>query len=292
MPDTNRSTGDSMNQTIRRAVLLAAAFAVPAAAQSSPEFLAVSAGARFQAASFAAASGAFRPTLSAGAPKLDAVSASTFAGELSDSAEVLKADSFRLASPSPAATLDLAALLNRHLKTSLHFRLSGRNVWFSGAFDAQQNPFVSVLVDGGVPRYFNVKALLNTEQHLSVGGANYTLSLSPNIFHKMKSTINLSNDANSRETARFSVQDMLDAVSAAGQPVAISDQAYKFYYADGVSGGGRMFVFICGGAGDFHVYLIPETAVPADRIGVFAMFNGKRVGLARSSDGLQVYANP
>ena len=281
-----------MSQTIRRAVLLAAAFAVPAVAQNSPEALSVSAGARFSAISLSAVSGSFRPTLSAGAPQLDAAAASTFADGLLNSAEVLKALSFRAASPKSAATLDLAALLNRHLKTTLRYSLSGRTVWFSGAFDAQQNPFVSVLVDGASPLYFNVKALLNNEQHLSIGGAKYTLSLSPNIFHKMKSTINLKNDSNSREAARFSVQDMLDAVSAAGQPVALTDQAYKFYYADGVSGGGRMFVFICGGCSDFHVYLVPESSVPADRIGVFTMFNGKRVGLAHTQAGLQVYENP
>jgi hypothetical protein len=281
-----------MNQTIRRAVILAAALAAPAAAQSSPEALAVSAGERFQVVSLAAVTGGFRPTLSAGAPRLDAASEATFVDGLRNSAEVLRALSFRAASPRSVATLDLAALLNRHLKTTLRYSLSGRTVWFSGAFDAQQNPFVSVLVDGSAPLYFNVKALVNTDQHLSIGGAKYTLSLSPNIFHKMKSTINLKNDSNSREAAHFSVQDMLDAVSAAGQPVALSDQAYKFYYADGVSGGGRMFVFICGGGSDFHVYLVPEGSVPTDRMGVFSMYNGKRVGLARTPAGLQVYENP
>ncbi len=281
-----------MNQTIGRAAFLAAALAMPAAAQTGLESLSVSGGARFQAAAFAVAPGAFRPTLPAGAPRLDGFSSAAFADELLNSSEILKALSFRPASPTAVATLDLAALLNRHLKTNLRYTLSGRTVWFSGAFDAQQNPFVSILVDGSAPRYFNVKALLDADQSLIVGGANYTLSLSPNIFHKMKSTINLKNDANSRETARFSVQDMLDAVSAAGQALALSDQSYKFYYADGVSGGGRMFVFIYGDSRNFHVYLVPENQVPTGRLGVFSMFNGKRVGLALNAGTLQVYENP
>jgi hypothetical protein len=281
-----------MNHSMRRAVILAAALAVPAAAQNSPEFAALSGGARFESAVLYSRSGDFRPTLSAGAPKLDAADAATFGSEFFNSSEMLEATSFRSASPRSVATLDLPALLNKHLKTTLRYSLSGRTVWFSGAFDAQQNPFVSILVDGSAPLYFNVKNLLNTDQHLTVGGVKYTLSLSPNIFHKMKSAINLKNDSNSREAARFSVQDMLDAVSAAGASVGLSDQAYKFYFADSVSGGGRMFVFICGGGSDFHVYLIPESSVPSDRMGVYTMFNGKRVGLARTAAGLQVYENP
>ena len=147
-------------------------------------------------------------------------------------------------------------------------------------------------MDGAAPLYFNVKALVNTDQHLSIGGARYTLSLSPNIFHKMKSTINLKNDANSREASRITVQDMLDAVSAAGLPVGLAGSAYKFYYADGVGGGQRMFVFIFGGSKDFHVFLIPENQVPADRMGVFTLFNGQKVGLAHCGASLQIYENP
>ena len=283
-----------MNQTICRAVLLAAALAVPALAQNGSESAAAAAGARFETAALAAAPGVFRPTLPAGAPKLDAESASGFIDELIDSIRVLKAESFRISSPAPVATLDLTALLNRHLKTKLRFPLSGRTVWFSGAFDAQQNPFVSVLAGGAAPRYFNVKALLHADQRLSIGGASYTLSLSANIFHRMQSTIILKNDENPGEAARFSVQDMLDAVSAAGRTVELSDQSYKFYYSDGVNGGGRMFVFVYGYGDekDFHVFMVPESAVPSGRVGVFALFDGTRVGLERGSKGLQVYENP
>jgi hypothetical protein len=281
-----------MNQTIRRALLLTAALALPAAAQSGSEALAVSAAARFQAASLEAASSGFRPTLSAGMPRLDEGAATDFVGELRDSASVLAPGSFLPAGSAQTADLELAVLFNRHLKTSLRYQLSGRTVWFSGAFDAAQTAYVSVLVDGSAPLYFNVKALLNTDQHLSVGGARYTLSLSPNIFHKMKSTINLKNDANSREAARFSVQDMLDAVSASGLPVALQGQTYKFYYSDGVGSAQRMFVFIHGDSKDFHVFLIPESQVPADRMGVFTLFDGKRVGLSHRGTSLQVYENP
>jgi hypothetical protein len=292
MPDTERRSGDAMNQTMRHAVLLAAALAVPAAAQNTAESFAVSAGARFQAASLEALSSGFRPTNSAGMPKLDERGAADFTGELRDSASVVAPASFSSVVAAQSADLELASLFNRHLKTSLRYQLSGRTVWFSGAFDAAQTAYVSVLVDGDAPVYFNVKALLNTDQHLNVGGAHYTLSLSPNIFHKMKSTISLKNDANSREAARFTVQDMLDAVSAAGVAVGVSGQSYKFYYADGVGGGQRMFVFIYGDSKDFHVFLIPENQVPADRMGVFTLFGGKRVGLAHRGTSLQVFENP
>lgn len=282
-----------MKQTIRPAVLaMFAVLAVSAAAQTGPEALSVAAGARFQAVSLEAGAMSFRPTLSAGMPRLAQGAEEEFLGELHGAASILTPGAFRPRDAAQASELDLAALYDRHLKTSLRFQLSGKTVWFSGAFDAGQNPFVSVLVDGSAPLYFNVKALLHTDQHLNVGGARYTLSLSPNIFHKMKSTINLKNDANSREAARFSVQDMLDAVSASGAAVSLSGRAYKFYYADGVGAAQRMFVFITGGGSDFHVFLIPETQVPADRMGVFSLFGGKRVGLSRAGATLRIYDNP
>ena len=286
-----------MNQMIRRAVLLAAALAMPAAAQNTAEGLAASASARFEAFTFQAASSGFRPTVSADKPQLDKRAAADFLGELRDSESLLAPASYRTAGETPQIELELASLLNRHLKTSMRYQLSGRSVWFSGAFDASQTAYVSVLVDGAAPRYFNVKALLDNEQHLSFGGANYTLSLSPNIFHKMKSVINLTNDANSDEGAHFSVLDTLDAVLASGLAVNLSGQAYKFYYVDGADGfagfgGGRMFVFIHGGSRDFHVFLIPENQVPADRIGVFALQGGRRIGLARRGAGLQLFENP
>lgn len=285
-----------MNQTIRRAVLLAAALAAPAAAQPSAEALSVSAGAGFNAAVFGLAPGQFRP-LGSARPQLDPAGAAEWENGLSGATTLPKPISYQTFAPTAAADLDLAALLNRHLKTNLRYQLSGRTVWFSGAFDRSQKPYVSVLVDGFAPLYFDVKALLNQEQHLAVGGASYTLSLSPNIFHKMKSKINLENDRNSREAAHFSVQDMLDNVAAAGQRVALSDQSYQFYYADGLNGGvadpnARMFVFIYGSSSDFHVYLIPQNLVPSDRVGVFKMFNDKRVGLTSAGGRLRVIENP
>ncbi|HXT00993.1 MAG TPA: hypothetical protein VN915_09985 [Elusimicrobiota bacterium] len=287
-----------MNQTIRRAVLRTAALASLAmispfaAAQAGPEALSVAAEARFQTAALEAGSVSFRPTLSAGMPRLAQGADEEFLGELQGAASLLTPGAFHVLGAAQAGEMDLAALYDRHLKTSLRYQLSGKTVWFSGAFDASQNPFVSVLVDGSAPLYFNVKALLHADQHLVVNGARYTLSLSPNIFHKMKSTINLKNDANSREAARFSVQGMLDAVSASGAPVTLSGEAYRFYYADGVGASSRMFVFICGSTSDFHVYLIPETKVPAEKMGVFSLFGGKRVGLSRAGQALRIYENP
>lgn len=275
-----------MITTIRRAVLLAAALAAPAAAQSAAE-------AGFNAAAFGARAAAFRPTLSAEMPALTPADVEEFKAGLKDSTTLVQAASFRAAGASLVAAVDLAPILNQHLKTSLRFTLGGRTVWFSGAFDRQQNPFVSVLIDGYRPMYFNVKALLDQDQRIAIGSSNYTLSLSANIFHKMKSKINLVNDDNSRDAARFSVQDMLDAVDAAGRPVALSDQSYKFYYADGVGGSTeKMFVFIYGNSHDFHVFLVGENSVPSDKLAVFQMFNGKRVGLAKRDGKLEIYENP
>ncbi len=280
-----------MNRSMLRTAVLAVALCVPAAAQPGLEALSVTGTARFDAA-LGLPGAQFRPTSSPGAPALTAAEASDWGQDILGAPSLLRVAAFAAAPSGPAADLDLGALLDRHLKTRLRFTLSGRSVWFSGAFDRGQKPYVSVLVDGAPARYFDVKALLDRDQRVFVGGAPYTLSLSANIFHKMRSVISLKNDANAREAARFSVQDMLDAVAVAGEPVDFSDQAYRFYFADGIDGGGRMFVFICGSSKDFHVFLVPEALVPGDRLGVFKMFNDKRVGLTRQGGRLLVYENP
>ncbi|MFI5362918.1 MAG: hypothetical protein ACHQ49_13185 [Elusimicrobiota bacterium] len=280
-----------MNQTIRRAVLLAFAVCAPAAAQSSMESLSASAGERFEALTFAAASAGFRPAAFSARPRLDEPGAAEVAGELRQSASVLSADSQEDFFSAQSAELDLPSLLNRHLKTSMAYRLSGRTVWFSAAFDASQNAYLSVLVDGAVPVYYNVRALLNNEEHLRIGGVAYTLSLSPNIFHKSKSVLTLKNDANENEAAHFTVSDMFDAVISAGLPLSLSGQAYRFYYHDGVDGR-RMFVFEIGAIKEFHAYLIPEDQVPAGAMGVFTLSGGARVGLTRRGSKLVVYENP
>ncbi|MFI5347175.1 MAG: hypothetical protein ACHQ51_12450 [Elusimicrobiota bacterium] len=286
-----------MNQTICRAVILAAALSATASAQSG-ESLAFSGAARFDAAIMGMTGAKFRPAGVDG--RLPADEAAGWTKDLSDKSSVLRMTEFRMESADaagPVGDYELAGALNSHLKTNLRYQLSGRTVWFSGAFDRAQKPYVSVLVDGYGPLYFDVKALLNQDQRLYVGSQIYTLSLAGNIFHRMKSTISLTNEANSREAARFTVQDMLDAVGRSGQPLKLSDQAYRFYYADGLNGGkpdpsARMFVFITGSSSDFHVFLIPESSVPGDKLGVFQMFNGKRVGLVTRKGRLQVYENP
>lgn len=278
-----------MKQRPLLAALLAGLLAAPAAAAPAPEAVWASGAARFEA-SLAMSGVSFRPVQYAGAPRPTAAERDAFLKALDGSATLLRSSEFAATAPTLSADLELAPLLDRHLKTRLHFVLNGRSVWFSGAFDRSQKPFVSVLVDGQAPRYFDVKALLNQDQAVSVGGAPFTLSLSANIFHRMKSTIKLQSDSTG-QNARFSVQDMLDAVAVAGSPVRFSDQTVQFYYSNGLDGG-RMFVFIFGDAKDFHVYLVPEDMVPADKLAVFSMFGDKRVGLARQDGRLRIYENP
>lgn len=278
------------------ALVTCAALAAPAGAMTS-EAAWTAGSARFEASVLRMQPGQFRPMGAVGQERLTPDMAEGWTRDLGDTTKILKVTALKAAAAGPSADYDLASSLNRHLKTNLRYTLNGRSVWFSGAFDRAQKPFVAVLIDGYQPVYFDVKALLNQDQRLSIAGQAYTLSLSPNIFHRMKSTINLRADSG-RDGAKFSVQDMLDSVAAAGQPLTLSDQAYKFYFADGLSGNGaadpssRMFVFIAGDSKDFHVYLIPEKSVPSDKLGVFEMFNGKRVGLVSRGGRLQVYENP
>ncbi|MBI3565885.1 MAG: hypothetical protein HY079_11855 [Elusimicrobia bacterium] len=278
-----------MKQRLLLSAVLAGLLAAPSAAQPAAEAVWASGAARFEA-SLAMSGVKFRPALSAGAPAATSAEREAFLKALDGSATLLRASGFAAAGPTLSADLELASLLDRHLKTRLHYVLNGRHVWFSGAFDRNQKPFVSVLVDGQPVRYFDVKALLNEDQRVSVGGMPFTLSLSANIFHRMKSTIKLASDSTG-QNARFSVQDMLDAVAVAGSPVRFSDQTTQFYYSNGIDGV-RMFVFIFGDAKDFHVYLVPESLVPSDKLAVFKMFGDKRVGLTRQDGRLRIYENP
>jgi hypothetical protein len=288
-----------MNLKIRLAVLMAAVLIAPAAAQSSLEAFSASGGARFDAALMGISGGQFRPTASmrdAQSPRPSPAMVDGWENEMKRTAVVVEAAGVSAATAGPLVEFDLASTLNTHLKTGLRYQLNGRTVWFSGAFDRAQKPYVSVLVDGVTARYYDVKALLNQDQRLTINGQPYTLSLSPNIFHKMKSTINLRAD-NGRDSARFSVQDMLDAVGSVGQPLNLGGVPYRFYYADGLNGGtsdptARMFVFIAGNSKDFHVFLVPESSVPSDRLGVYPMLNNARVGLVSRGGRLQVYENP
>ena len=154
-----------MNQTICRAVLLAAALTASASAQSGPEFLYHSAGARFDAAIMGMTGAQFR--LPGADGRLPADQADDWVKDLREKSAVLTLTDYRVTAANaagPAAEYDLAAALNSHLKTNLRYQLSGHTVWFSGAFDRSQKPYVSVLVEGYAPLYYDVKALLNQDQ--------------------------------------------------------------------------------------------------------------------------------
>ncbi len=286
-----------MKQTIVRVVLVAA-MAAPAAAQTTPEAFASAGGARFDAALSGLASGAFRFRPAAIVPPAPSrPDASAWESSLRQDSTVLGATGFQTTAAAVAADLELAPLLNAQLKTRLRYQIGGRTVWFGGTFDGNKTAYLSILFDGYQPLYFDVKGLLNGDRAFTVGAARYALSLSPNIFHRMHSRLILKDAGTGQELANFTVQDMLDAITAAGRPVSISGQGYHVYYTDGLNGGRpdpahRLFVFVYGAAQDFHIYLIPEASVPTDKLAVFSMFNGLRVGLSRQDGHLKIYANP
>ncbi|MBI2789250.1 MAG: hypothetical protein HYX59_11260 [Elusimicrobia bacterium] len=194
--------------------------------------------------------------------------------------------------------IDLAALLNKQLKSPLKYTLGGQEAWVSGAFDRQQNAYVSILVSGAEPVFFNVKGLLDKEETVTAGSAQYTLRLSPNIINQMKSEIILENKANEDDMVRITLKKMLEGVGATGAPVAVGGQAYKVFYTDDIKGGrvdkaAKTFTFIHTEAnGEIHVFLIPAELVPSDKVAVFKMFANARVGLTQKDGKLKVYENP
>lgn len=207
-------------------------------------------------------------------------------------------DAPQAAAATQVADIDLATLLNKQLKSSLKFSMGGKDVWVSGAFDRQQNAYVSILVDGQDAKFFNVKGLLDKEEQVSAGTNNYKLYLAPNVINQMKSEIILENAADEDDKVRVSLKKMLDAVGAAGAEAKVGDQAYKIFYTDDIKNGAvdksaKTITFIHTEAGgQIHVFLIPAELVPSDKIAVFKMFKDRRVGLTQKDGKLKVFENP
>lgn len=204
----------------------------------------------------------------------------------------------QIAAAAPATELDLASLLNKQLKSPLKYSLGGKDVWVSGAFDRQQNAYVSILVDGAEARFFNVRGLLDKEEDVAAGSARYKLYLSPNVINQMKSEIILENAADEDDKVRISLKKMLQGVGDSGASATVAGQAYKVFYTDDIKAGrvdktAKTFTFILTEAnGEIHVFLIPAELVPSDKIAVFKMFNNARVGLLQKGGKLQIYGNP
>lgn len=223
-----------------------------------------------------------------------------FDGYMKEHSRVAVADGAvqTLALAGPLADIDLSALLNRQLKTSLKYNVGGRDVWIGGVFDRESNAYVTVWVDGSQPGFYNVRGLLDKEQPITIGTAKYKLYLSPNVINQMKSEIVLENAADEDDKIRVTLKKMLEAVGNAGQAVAFTDQTYKVFYTDDMKNGqpdktAKLFIFLLTEAsGDIHVFLIPAKEVPSDKINVFKMFKDKRVGLTQQNGRLKVYENP
>lgn len=281
----------------RIAVVALAALALAGRAEASPESSAFFARAAFDL-SISAPKPEFRRS-AAGAWQSMASAAPAAAGFFKISG--LVAASAQLdasAAPAPAVEVELAGLLNRQLKTSLKYVLGGQEVWVGGAFDREQNAYVSILAGGSAAKFYNVKALLDKEQPLEFGAARYKMYLAPNVINQMKSEIILENAADEDDKVRITLKRMMDAAGAAGQAVTLGTQAYRAFYTDDVKNGqsdpsSRVFTFLLTDAkGQIHVFIIPADLVPGDKIAVFKMFEDKRVGLMQAGGKLKVYENP
>ncbi len=194
--------------------------------------------------------------------------------------------------------IDLASLLNKQLKSPLKYSLGGKDVWVSGAFDREKNPYVSILVDGSQARFFNVKGLLNKEEEVVAGTAKYKLYLVGNPLNQLKSEIVLENAANEDDKVGITIKKMIEGIKAVGAAVAVSGQNYKVFYTDDIKNGqvdktAQSFTFILTDtAGGVHIFLIPANFVLADEIKVFAMFANSRIGLRQKNGQLEIYENP
>jgi hypothetical protein len=194
--------------------------------------------------------------------------------------------------------LDLAALRNRHLKTNLELTLGGKKVWVSGSFDAAQNAYVSLLVEGEPVKFFNVRGLLDKDEQMPIGTATYKISLAPNLGDQLESEIVIKNIADRKDREAVTIREMLAAVSAAGDEVKAGPQSYRCFYYDDIKNGvqdpsAQSFAFVLTDAkGEFHVFLVPSDKVPGDKLAIFKMYESRKIGLQKVGTKLRIFDNP
>ena len=278
-------------------LVLALALVTPSAALAGSESLAFGADQAFSAAAFGALPRPSAQKWSIQMPKAQIASSPSWFS-LAVLAQLGAAEPQAAGAGTQVGDVDLGTLLNKQLKSPLKYSLGGKDVWVSGAFDRQQNAYVSILVDGAEARFFNVKGLLDKEEEIVSGPVKYKLYLAPNVINQMKSEIILENAANEDDKVRITLKKMLEAVSASGAAVVVGGQAYKVFYTDDIKAGladksAKSFTFILTEANaEIHVFLIPAELVPSDKVAVFKMFSNARVGLSQKEGKLKVYENP
>ena len=195
----------------------------------------------------------------------------------------------------PAAEADLKALLNAHLKAQLTVTLGGKKTYISGVFDRQQNAFLSVWVEGDAgPVLFNIKGLMEKEGSLP----GYKVYLEANPLQPLKSKIAFENKANEDDVQTVRLGNLLNAIEASGQVVALTGQSYRlFYFQDVQEAGGqvvlnpnsRTIALILKDGDEMHVFLIPEENVASDKLSVFKVYKDKKIGVQNANGKLRIF---
>ena len=199
----------------------------------------------------------------------------------------------------PAAEADLKALLNAHLKAQLTVTLGGKKTFISGVFDRQQNAFLSVWIEGEAgPVLFNIKGLMDKEGSVQSGSTGYKIYLEANPLQPLKSKIAFENKANEDDVQTVRLGNLLNAIEASGQVVALTGQSYRlFYFQDVQEAGGqvvlnpnsRTIALILKDGDEMHVFLIPEENVASDKLSVFKVYKDKKIGVQNANGKLRIF---
>jgi len=199
----------------------------------------------------------------------------------------------------PVAEADLKALLNAHLKAQLTVTLGGKKTFISGVFDRQQNAFLSIWIEGAAaPVLFNIKGLMEKEGSVQAGATGYKVYLEANPLQPLKSKIAFENKANEDDVQTVRLGNLLNAIEASGQVVALSGQSYRlFYFQDVLEGpngvtlnpNSRTIALILKDGDEMHVFLIPEEAVASDKLSVFKVYKDKKIGVQNAAGTLRIY---
>lgn len=214
-------------------------------------------------------------------------------------AKLASAEGDVAAQGGPAAEADLKALLNAHLKAQLTVTLGGKKTFISGVFDRQQNAFLSIWIEGSAsPILFNIRGLLDKEGSVQSGSTGYKVYLEANALSPLKSKIAFENKANEDDVQTVRLGNLLNAIEASGQVVALTGQSYRlFYFSDVQESGGnvtlnpnsRTIALILKDGEEMHVFLIPEENVASDKLTVFKVYKDKKIGVQNAAGTLRIY---
>ncbi|MBI4249707.1 MAG: hypothetical protein HY611_09405 [Elusimicrobia bacterium] len=199
----------------------------------------------------------------------------------------------------PDYAFGLSEKLNAQWVTAVKPNLGGVPTFLSVHPSREKKAYLAVLPEsrlGQEPDFFDLRGIYDEPKQVRVGGADYKISLKPNIFDKLASKVvfERKSGAGGEDSYKISARDLLKAIYGTGQEFALASRSYRFFfYVDmddslspprlGHKTKSLAFV-IQTGESDAEFYHVPFEQL-SPNIAYFTFYENQRVGLSLSADG-------